>query len=105
MRIIVVGAGIVGASAAFHLTQFGADGLLLRKSASDGEGAFGISTKCSILSILARFRAEFSFCDRRRSLTPAFSFLAFLCAGVSQHVAEFFRLCRLCRYPGAAGEL
>jgi hypothetical protein len=36
-----------------------------------------VSTKCSILSRLARFRAEFSFCDRRRSLTPAFSFLAF----------------------------
>ena len=28
-----------------------------------------------------------------------------LSAGVSQRVLEFFRLCRLCRYPGAAGEL
>ena len=26
-------------------------------------------------------------------------------AGVSQHVPEFFRLCRLYRYPSAAGEL
>jgi hypothetical protein len=30
-----------------------------------------------------------------------FLFLAFLYAGVSQHVPEFFRLCRLCRYPAA----
>ena len=28
-----------------------------------------------------------------------------LYAGVRQHVPELFRLCRLCRYPGAAGEL
>ena len=28
-----------------------------------------------------------------------------LSAGGSQRVLEFFRLCRLCRYPGAAGEL
>jgi hypothetical protein len=32
-----------------------------------------------------------------------FLFRAFLYAGVRQHVPEFFRLCRLCRYPGAAG--
>lgn len=30
---------------------------------------------------------------------------AVLSAGVRQRVLEFFRLCRLCRYPGAAGEL
>ena len=33
MRIIVVGAGIVGASAAFHLTQFGADVCLIDNNA------------------------------------------------------------------------
>jgi len=77
MRIIVVGAGIVGASAAFHLTQFGADGLLPRKSAADGEGAFGISTKCSILSRLARFRAEFMLLR-----SPAISHAGFFFSGV-----------------------
>src|ERR1700737_2636823 len=41
MSIIVVGAGIVGASAAFHLTQFGADGLLPR----DVGHAFGFLTR------------------------------------------------------------
>jgi hypothetical protein len=29
----------------------------------------------------------------------------FFNVGVRQHVTEFFRLRRLCRYPGAAGEL
>ena len=45
----------------------------------------------------------------RRALREPFGWVficrAFLYAGVSQHVPEFFRLCRLCRYPGAAGEL
>jgi hypothetical protein len=42
--------------------------------------------------------------DETKSAAPVFPFLAFLSADGSQHVLEFFRLRRLCRYPGAAGE-
>ena len=38
-------------------------------------------------------------------LTPGFFFSGVLSAGGSQLVLEFFRLFRLCRYPGAACEL
>src|SRR5580700_7468294 len=46
---------------------------------------------------------------RKEGVTGPFGWVficrAFLYAGVSQRVPELFRLCRLCRYPGAAGEL
>jgi hypothetical protein len=63
------------------------------------------STECSILSRLPVLEQNLAFCDRRRSKGSSHAGIAFLYAGVSQHVPEFFRLCRLCRDPGAAGEL
>ena len=39
------------------------------------------------------------------NLRRRFFFSGVLSAGGSQRVPEFFRLCRLCRYPGAAGQL
>jgi len=50
MRIIVVGAGIVGASAAFHLTQFGAEVYLIDSNASGRATFAGAGIVCPWLS-------------------------------------------------------
>ena len=50
MRIIVVGAGIVGASAAFHLTQFGAEVYLIDSDAPGRATRAGAGIVCPWLS-------------------------------------------------------
>jgi hypothetical protein len=59
-------------------------------------------------SCIARNRQALSFQIRLQQdpwLPRRFSFSGVLYVGVRQHVPEFFRLRRLCRYPGATCEL
>ena len=50
MRVVVVGAGIAGASAAFHLTQFGAEVFLVDNNAPGRATLAGAGIVCPWLS-------------------------------------------------------